>query len=952
MTLTPWGAALDPDNVLPEYPRPQLRRESHLNLNGRWHYAIRPAPAGLGPGARGLDQLAAPSDWDGQILVPFSPESALSGVGRQVNPDDVLWYRRTLTVPAGFDQGRLLLHFGAVDQHCAVLLDGRPVASHEGGYLPFTVDLTGLVTAGTNHDLAVVVRDVSDTSYHSRGKQRLKAGGIWYQPQAGIWQPVWLESVPEQHVGSLRITPHLDRGELEVVVHGPAGAMAQLELSSAGTVVTGADRLVPGAPLYLKLPDVRPWSPRDPHLYDLTVRLGEDTVHSYAGMRSVGLAPDRRGVPRLHLNGSPVFQLGVLDQGYWPDGLYTPPADEALVHDIATMRELGYTMLRQHIKIAPLRWYHHCDRLGMLVWQDFVNGGTHYRPEVITAPVLTPLRLRDDRYAAFGRADAAGRAEFRREARETMELLHNSPSVVTWVPFNEGWGQFDAAEVAAEVRALDPSRLVDHASGWHDQGAGDMDSRHVYFRPVRLRPRPAPSSRRQLNSYRGSGASRGDSRALVLSEYGGYSLRTTPPPPGSPREFGYRRYRDRAGFLRAFERLHLAEVLPAIRHGLAASVYTQVADVEGETNGLLTSDRREVKLPVDRVRALHEQLIRAGSQEEIAVTERELTEPVALCRPDGRLNPEAVGWTRRQLHDTDRIGRGLYARGRNKRWEYWNVITPTHIIALTISDIDYAGVHEIWVYDRRTGEAIEANEISPLAANTTLPGTLGQGPSRARAGDLAIAIDEYDGGTRLRGFTSRVRFDVRAERPAGHEAMGVVVPWNERLFQYTVKDVARPAGGALWVDEQRYEVPAGESWAVLDHGRGRWPYSMRWNWGAASGVSDGRVVGVQIGAKWTDGTGSTENALVVDGVVHKISEQLQWDYQPGDWMRPWRMHGTRADLTFTPFYIKEGRTSLGVLSNDTHQAFGHYNGWMSDSSGERVLVRGLTGWAEDVANKW
>ena len=334
------------------------------------------------------------------------------------------------------------------------------------------------------------------------------------------------------------------------------------------------------------------------------------------------------------------------------------------------------------------------------------------------------------------------------------------------------------------------------------------------------------------------------------------------------------------------------------------------------------------------------------------MTEREITEPVALCRPDGRLNPEAVGWTRRPLHDTSGIGRGRYARLRNKRWEYWNVITPTHILALTVSDITYAGVHEVWVFDRTSGEAIGANAIAPFARNTTLPGTLGQRPVRARAGELAIAVDELDGGTRLRAITSRVRFDVVASRPAGHEAMGVVVPWSERLFQYTVKDVARPAAGRLWIDGVASEVPESSSWAVLDHGRGRWPYRMRWNWGAASGISNGRRVGVQIGAKWTEGTGSTENALVVDGVVHKISEDLTWEYDAGDWLAPWRMRGERVDLTFTPFYEKGSATSLGVVATEGHQCFGHYDGWMSHADGSRVRVEGLTGWAEDVAQRW
>ncbi len=925
MALTRWGAELDPAHVLPEHPRPQLVRESWASLNGHWDYAIVPAPAGLGPGALGLDGVRAPAHWDGRILVPFSPEAQLSGVGRRLQPGELLWYRRTIDARR-LDRGRVLLHFGAVDQHCAVFLDGIPVGSHEGGYLPFTVDLTEPLADGAEGELTVVVRDVSDTSYHSRGKQKLDPGGIWYTAQSGIWQPVWLESVPEQHVASLRLVPHLESGELEVVVRGSVPGTAQVELRAGAGVVAGAEVVV-GEPVRLAIPDVRAWSPQDPFLYGLTVRLGDDEVTGYAGMRSVAVAPDRAGAPRIHLNGRPVFELGLLDQGYWPDGLYTPPSDEALVHDIATMKSLGYTMLRQHVKVAPLRWYHHCDRLGMLVWQDFVNGGRAYKPLVVTAPVLSPLRLRDNRYTAFGRQDAAGRDEFRREAAGTVALLGNSPSVVAWVPFNEGWGQFDAAQVAAEVARLDPTRIVDHASGWHDQGAGDLDSRHVYFRPVRPRRRTGK-------------------RAQVVSEYGGYSLRGADA--GGHKPFGYRRFADPAGFLRAFERLHVAQLLPAIRGGVAASVYTQVSDVEGEVNGLLTADRSQVKVPVARVRALNEQLIRAGSPGELP--EREITEAVSLCRPDGRLDPEAIGWTRTPLHDTDGIGRGRFGRGRNKRWEYWNVIAPTHILALTVSDIDYAGVHEVWVLDRATGQEIGANAISPLAANTVLPGTLGRGPARAKAGGLAIAIDEVPGGTRLRAETARVRFDVLAARPDGHQAMGVVVPWNERLFQYTVKDVARPAAGQLWVDGVRHEIT--ESWAALDHGRGRWPYQLRWNWGAGAGASDGHVVGVQLGARWTDGTGSTENALVVDGVVHKISEELTWDYDPGDWLRPWRIHGRRADLAFTPFHDKVSSTSLGVLVSRGHQCFGHYDGWMLDDTGSRVRVDHLTGWAEDVFNRW
>ena len=285
------------------------------------------------------------------------------------------------------------------------------------------------------------------------------------------------------------------------------------------------------------------------------------------------------------------------------------------------------------------------------------------------------------------------------------------------------------------------------------------------------------------------------------------------------------------------------------------------------------------------------------------LNERELTSPVSLTLPNGRLNPDAVGFTRTPLHNTDRIGRGAYGWGRNKRWEYWAITTPTHILALTVSSLDYAAVHEVWVFDRATETSFGGSAVSPLGRSVTLPGTVEAGPSRARTAALSIEIDEVSGadvaGTRLRASHSNVSFDVFAELPAGYERLGVVVPWNSRLFQYTVKDVARPASGTVTIDGREFDVPAGESWAVLDHGRGRWPYSMHWNWGAASGIVDGKTIGVQLGGKWTDGTGSTENALLVDGRLHKISEEFTWDHDPTNWLAPWRIHGELADLTFT-----------------------------------------------------
>ena len=604
--LTPWGEALDAEQPLPEYPRPQLVRPSYLNLNGRWEYAI----------TRTTDP---PEDYDGTIVVPFAPETLLSGVQRLVTPQDVLHYRRTLTLPPGFvpaPDARVLLHFGAVDQWCRVWLNDRVVGENLGGYLPFTCDVTGALRDSGN-ELRVVVRDPSDTGHLSRGKQRLSHGGIWYTPQSGIWQTVWMEAVPARWIERLEIVPDLGPAPrtpgaecLRVVVHvvaaadgpEPAGQEqgrqgaperpdVEVVVRAAGAEVARASGKA-GEQLVLPLPGARRWSPEDPFLHDVEVRAGSDVVGSYAGLRSFGLGPDATGIPRLLLNGEPYFHAGVLDQGYWSDGGYTAPSDEALVHDITTMRRLGFTMLRKHIKIEPLRWYHHCDRLGILVWQDMVNGGGAYNPVVISAPaVLSRARLDDRRHRTFAREDAAGRAHWLGEMERTIALLGNVVSLAMWVPFNEGWGQFDAAEVCQRVRALDPTRTVDHASGWHDQGAGDLTSLHVYFRAFRV------PHRRRSTAH----------RALALTEYGGYSLRLAEHAATS-RAFGYRRYRDAESLAAAFTRLHTRQIVPAIAAGLAASVYTQLSDVEDETNGLLTYDRRVLKITEDVVRAVTAQL--------------------------------------------------------------------------------------------------------------------------------------------------------------------------------------------------------------------------------------------------------------------------------------------------------------------------------------------------------
>ncbi|SDS51360.1 Glycosyl hydrolases family 2 [Nocardioides scoriae] len=573
---TRWGRELDPDAPLPEHPRPQLERPSWSSLNGRWEHAFTAS------GER-------PAAYDGPITVPFSPEAPLSGVERQLQPDEWLWYRRTFPTPPVVDGGRVLLHLGAVDQSCTVWVDGHEVGGHTGGYLPFTLDVTDALAARRHdataeHVLEVRVRDLSDTSWHARGKQKLRRGNIWYTAQSGIWQTVWLEWVPPRHVERLVLVPHLDAGALEVTVHaqgGHRGATATVVVRS-GEQEVGRAEVAPGVATRVALAQVRPWSPEDPHLYDLEVTFGEDRVTSYAGLRSVAVGTDARGHRRLLLNGAPYPHVGVLDQGYWPDGLLTPPGDAAMVHDITSMKDLGFTVLRKHAKLEPARWYAHCDRIGVLVWQDVVNGGTTYRGITTRRPASRLPPVPDRLFPVYGRGHRAGRAEFLSEVEATVATLGNAPSVVVWTPFNEGWGQFSSRAVARLVRRLDPTRLVMATSGWVDHGGGDLRSFHRYGKPFRMP------------------AHRGGRRAVVLSEYGGYSHRVEDHQWG-PRMFGYRKFKVRKRLQRAFVQLHDALVTEAAR-GLSATVYTQLSDVEDELNGLWTYDREVLKLDAEVVR--------------------------------------------------------------------------------------------------------------------------------------------------------------------------------------------------------------------------------------------------------------------------------------------------------------------------------------------------------------
>ncbi len=565
--MTVWGETLDPNHVLQEYPRPQLVRGDYHNLNGYWDYAI-------------CETDAQPEKYDGRILVPFSPEAPLSGVGRTLRAGQTLWYRRLLDA-APQEGKRLLLHIGAADQRARVYLNGTLLGSHIGGYTAFTVELTQALRQEEN-ELLIAVQDETEQSPLSRGKQKTKRGGIWYTPQSGIWQTVWMEWVPQTYITGLRITPDAAAGSVRLTVESEQDKICYVHFQGRRTGgYTNRE-------MNLTVAEPELWTPENPKLYDFSVQLGEDSVESYFALRSTGVGTDEQGRSCLLLNGRPYYQSGVLDQGYWPDGLYTAPSDEALIYDIQLMKDMGFNMLRKHIKIEPMRWYYHCDRLGMLVWQDMMNGGGSYDPLVISAPLVTHRHLRDDRYRRFARADAEGRALYYAELDELVHQLYNCPCIVTWVPFNEGWGQFDAAEAVRRIEAADKTRVIDHASGWHDQKLGALQSLHVYFYPYRFRPDRL-------------------GRAVVLSEFGGYQL----PLAGhtwNDANFGYRAFRTREALEAAFEKLYRGQIIPAAQQGLAASIYTQLSDVEDEVNGFVTYDRKVVKQDAAHVRAINREL--------------------------------------------------------------------------------------------------------------------------------------------------------------------------------------------------------------------------------------------------------------------------------------------------------------------------------------------------------
>jgi beta-galactosidase/beta-glucuronidase len=562
---TPWTAKVRPSAPLPEYPRPQMVRQKWTNLNGLWKYAIAPKDG------------ASPGSFEGQLLVPYPVESALSGVKRAVTPAQRLWYRRTFTAPR-MRRGHLLLHFGAVDWQAEVRVNGKLAGRHEGGYDPFTFDITGLLKPGkTPQEVTVAVWDPTDTALNPRGKQVLNPNGIWYTAVTGIWQTAWLEAVPAEFVSELAMVPDLDGRRLRLTVRssGESGfsATARLHGKVVGRVIGRTNQEVS-----LPLSEIAPWSPDSPALYDLDIGLqGGDTVRSYFGMRKVEMRKDPAGFNRVFLNNKPLFLIGPLDQGWWPDGLYTAPTDEALRSDIETLKKLGFNMCRKHVKVEPARWYYWCDKLGFLVWQDMPSAMTRTPPSGVRKGAAEDVSFP---------AEAA--ASWERELRDLIHNLSNAPSIIVWVPFNEGWGQHATNDVLRLVKSLDPSRLVDGPSGWEDRGFGDLKDMHEYPGPNMFPVMP--------------------DRISVLGEFGGLGLPIEGHLWWNKRNWGYRSFDDRAKLQSAYEAL-IQKLEPLVKQGLAAAVYTQTSDVEGEVNGLMTYDRQVVKFDEAKLAELHRRLI-------------------------------------------------------------------------------------------------------------------------------------------------------------------------------------------------------------------------------------------------------------------------------------------------------------------------------------------------------
>lgn len=573
---TRWTDRIDNNNPLPEYPRPQMERSDWMSLNGVYEYAIK------GANCEWAD------NFDGEIIVPFAIESMLSGVEKPLLPSQRLWYKKMFSLPENMKGKNILLNFGAVDWQCKVFINKSLAGTHTGGYTSFTLDITDLLNDGEN-ELVVCVYDPTDKGWQQRGKQVIKPHGFWYVATSGIWQSVWLEATDKCHITKLRMIPDIDEKTLRIKTFATEENLDVKVTVYDGETVLSENSVSMDAEI--KFDDIKLWSPENPFLYDLKIELIKDgktvdTVKSYVGMRKFSTEKDNYGIPRFFLNNEPYFQKGLLDQGYWSDGGMTPPTDEAMIYDIETMKRLGFNMLRKHIKVELDRWYYHCDRLGMLVWQDMVSGGEYIGdfvagviPNVAGFFHSTKVKVKDDNYKVFNRTEKKWRDEYKRELNEMLNQLFNHTCISVWVPFNEGWGQFDSVQIATSVKNFDPTRLVDHASGWYDHGAGDFTSIHKYILPT----------------Y----APKNDGRIFVISEFGGYSRIVSDHTWDETKSFGYMMYKTKDELTKAYKKLHERQIVPLIDKGLSATVYTQVSDVENEVNGILTYDREHIKIDED-----------------------------------------------------------------------------------------------------------------------------------------------------------------------------------------------------------------------------------------------------------------------------------------------------------------------------------------------------------------
>lgn len=568
---TEWSETVNPKQVLPEYPRPQMVRGEWSNLNGEWEYAIR-AKGGVEPTA-----------YDGNILVPFAVESSLSGVQKIVGADNELWYKRTFDIPSSWKNKNIILNFGAVDWKADVFVNDILIGSHKGGYTPFSFDITPYLKGQKGQKLTVRVWDPSDAGFQPRGKQVAKPEGIWYTPVTGIWQTVWLEPVASNHITAIKAIPDVDNSVVGVTVSTSESSVTdivEVQISDKNNKVVATAQGVQGQEMRLQVKDAELWSPENPYLYDMKVTLlgkQKDEVKSYTAFRKISVQKDAAGIYRMFLNNKPLFQYGPLDQGWWPDGLYTAPTDEALLYDIKKTKDWGFNMIRKHVKVEPARWYYHCDREGILVWQDMPSGdmGNQWGPREYNA-------------GTDKNRTQESISNFYTEWKEIMNLCMSNPSVVVWVPFNEAWGQFDTEKVVAWTEAYDPSRLVNPASGGNHRACGDILDLHNYPGPEMYLADPM--------------------RVNVLGEYGGIGLALDGHLWWNNRNWGYIQFKSSDEVTAEYVK-YAKELKTLVKKGFSAAVYTQTTDVEGEVNGLMTYDRKVIKINEDAVRKINKEVI-------------------------------------------------------------------------------------------------------------------------------------------------------------------------------------------------------------------------------------------------------------------------------------------------------------------------------------------------------